>query len=191
MITRRALDHVLRACASITGEKTFVVVGSSAVVATIAEPPPEMLMTREVDLYAPDAPDIDAASDLIDGSIGSGSIFESTFGYAADGVSPGTAVLPQAWRARAIVYSSPNAGGATAVIPTLEDIAAAKLVAWREKDRVWLIAAIAHGIVNPDIIVARFAELPSSAPSGEEMNTRLAVAITGAAAHPAGRRKAP
>lgn len=174
MLTRRALDHVLRACASITGEKLFVVIGASVVVATVDDPPPELLLTREIDLYAPNAFDVDLASDLIDGSIGSGSIFESTFGYAADGVSPHTAVMPTDWETRASSYSSPDSGGAIAIIPSIDDIALSKLVAWREKDRDWIAAAIAHGLADP----ARMAQLARKLPAGDipaaEIRRRLA-----------------
>ncbi|WP_342359057.1 DUF6036 family nucleotidyltransferase [Terrarubrum flagellatum] len=175
MITRRALEHVLRACASITGEKRFVVVGSSGIVAIVDNPPPEMLKTREIDLYAPDASDVERVSDLIDGSIGSGSLFESTFGYAADGVSPGTAVLPADWRTRATIFSSEDSGGATAVIPSINDIALSKLVAWREKDREWIAAAIAHGFADPDQIAGIAASLPPTDTPPEELQRRLAV----------------
>jgi len=94
MMRRARIDHVLRAAAAVTGQSRFVVIGSAAILLRCRAIPADMLMTPKVDLYAPDAPDIDAASDAIEGAIGQGSSFHRKFGYHGDGVSPGTARMP-------------------------------------------------------------------------------------------------
>ena len=51
----------------------------------------------EADLYAAKRPDL---SELISGSLGWESPFDTTFGYHADGVGPDTATLPAGWNDR-------------------------------------------------------------------------------------------
>jgi hypothetical protein len=71
IMQRDKVDHVLRAAASVTGHKVFVLIGSAALIARIKGPTPaSMLMTQEVDIYAFDVDDVDKLSDMIDGSLG-------------------------------------------------------------------------------------------------------------------------
>lgn len=69
---RKKIDHLLRAAASVTGHRTFVLVGSTVVLLRCKNIPADMLMTPEADLYVPDIPDQDDVSDAIEGSIGQG-----------------------------------------------------------------------------------------------------------------------
>lgn len=94
MMRRDRLDHILRAAAGVTGHNTFVLVGSSVIVVRCRNIPGDMLMTREADVYVSHASDIEALSDMIDANIGQGSAFHNRYGYYADGVSPGTSVMP-------------------------------------------------------------------------------------------------
>lgn len=48
---REQLEHVLRAAAAIALEKSFVVVGSQAVLLAFPNAPAELLLSNEVDLY--------------------------------------------------------------------------------------------------------------------------------------------
>lgn len=99
MIMRRnKIDHILRAAADVTGQRRFVLVGSSALIVQMGRLPAEMMMTPEADIFAPDPEDVEYVSDQIDGSIGRNSAFHQTFGYYGDGVSPETAILPNGWQ---------------------------------------------------------------------------------------------
>ena len=141
--------------------KTFVIVGASAVIArlhgNISAP---MTMTAEVDIYAFDAQNVEDLSDMIDANIGQDSLFHSTFGYYADGVSPETAKMPTDWLTRAVRYNPPEAPGVTAILPDVNDIALAKLVAWREKDIDWLESGIKSGILSLDLMRERSISMP-------------------------------
>jgi len=151
-------------------------VGTGAVIATARHIPVVMMLTEEIDIYAEEATDPGLISDLIDGSIGRDSQFHRTFGYYGDGVSPRTAVMPPDWRNRAVEYVTPD-GLATAICPSAEDIAIAKLCAWREKDQAWLREAFRSGIVKADRVAALLrTELLAEAPAAEELARRLAVA---------------
>jgi hypothetical protein len=149
-------------------------VGTGAIIATARHIPAVMMMTEEIDIYAEDAADISLVSDLIDGSIGRYSLFHKTFGYYGDGVSPSTAVMPLDWRSRAIEYVTAD-GLATAVCPSANDIAIAKLTAWREKDQRWLREALRSGIAKADRIAALLqTDLSPNAPAPDELARRLA-----------------
>ncbi|MBF0374588.1 MAG: hypothetical protein HQL39_14390 [Alphaproteobacteria bacterium] len=143
---RPDLEHVLRAAAAITGEAEFVVVGSTAILAQFPNAPAGLVMSQEADLYPVSHPEL---GDLIEGTIGRDSPFHGTFGYYADAVGPETAKLPRDWRSRAIRLAGPATGGATAWCPEVHDLAAAKLVAGREKDVDWVRGAVAAGLVAP------------------------------------------
>jgi hypothetical protein len=176
MLRRSDIDHILRAAASLSGCRRFVMVGTGAVIATAKHIPVVMMLTEEIDIYAEDAPDPGLVSDLIDGSIGRDSQFHRTFGYYGDGVSPRTAIMPSDWRSRAVEYVTPD-GLVTAVCPSAEDIALAKLCAWREKDQTWLREAFRSGVAKADRVAALLRTgLPAEAPGPDELARRLTVA---------------
>jgi hypothetical protein len=177
MLRRSDIDHILRAAASLSGHNRFVMVGTGAVIATARHIPVAMMLTQEIDIYAEAATNIELISDLIDGSIGRYSQFHRTFGYYGDGVSPRTAIMPLDWRSRAVEYVTPE-GLATAICPSANDIAVAKLCAWREKDQVWLREAFHSGVVNADQVAALLrSELPAEAPVPDELARRMAAAV--------------
>jgi hypothetical protein len=166
IMQRNKVDHVLRAAASITGHKAFVLIGSAALIARIKGPTPAgMLMTQEVDIYASDVDNVEELSDMIDGSIGQNSPFHTSFGFYADGVSPETAKMPSDWMDRATKYSSPACEGVTAIVPDENDLALAKLVAWREKDIDWLRAGVVHRILSLDVMESRLDRMPPGDPA--------------------------
>lgn len=149
-------------------------VGTGAVIATARHVPAAMMLTREIDIYPDGSADPDAISDLIDASIGHDSLFDRTFGYCG-GVGPRTAIMPMDWRTRAIEYRTPN-GEATALCPSAEDVAIAKLCAWREKDQSWLREAVRARIAALERIEALLTrEMPPEAPAADELLRRLRV----------------
>jgi hypothetical protein len=173
VLRRCDIDHILRAAASLTNHPRFVVVGTGAVIITARHIPASMMMTEEIDLYAEDVADSQLLSDLIDGTIGHGSLFHRTFRYYGDGVSPETAIMPPDWRSRATEYGTPD-GSATAICPSPDDIAVAKLCAWRDKDQTWLREAIESGLVDHRRLAAlTTARLPDAAPELMERQRRV------------------
>jgi hypothetical protein len=149
---RHELEHVLRACAGITGKDRFIVVGSQAVLGQFPDAPEELLVSREADLYCPDDP---AATDLIDGSIGELSPFDQTFRYYAHGVGAETAVLPSGWEQRLVPLQTEMTGGATGCCLEVHDLAVSKLVAGREKDLRFVSALIRHRLADPATVRER------------------------------------
>jgi hypothetical protein len=181
MLRRPQIDHILRAAAAVTNHTRFVVVGTGAVIMASRRPvPASMMMTEEIDLYPDGVDDPDPVSDLIDGTIGQGSLFHRTFKYYGDGVSPGTAIMPLDWRSRAIEYHGPAAPGVIALCPDPNDVAIAKLCAWRDKDIAWLRDALVAGIVGVAAMRQQLgAGLPAEAPPAVEVERRLSALVAG------------
>lgn len=154
-MTRDQFEHIVRASAAITGGVEFVLVGSQAVLGQFPEAPLDLRQSMELDLFTTRDP-VDA--DLIDGSIGEGSPFHQTFGYYAHGVGAETATLPSGWTKRAIRVQTPRMGGATAICPEIHDLLASKLVAGRDKDLAFILAALHHQLADLGTLRVRLAE---------------------------------
>lgn len=147
------LLHVIRAAADISGEKSFVVVGSQAVLLALQEPDAGLTLSDEIDLYPAMAPE---KSDVIDGAIGALSLFHETHGYHADGVSPDTAVMPPDWMSRASLQYFDDL---TVICPELHDLCVSKCVAGREKDGDFVRILLRGGHVAIDTLTQRIAQL--------------------------------
>lgn len=151
------LLHVLRAAADISGEKSFVIVGSQAVLLLQEALDERLTMSDEVDLYPGNAPE---KSEAIDGAIGVLSPFHDEFGYHADGVGPETAVMPQDWIDRATLHYF---GELTAICPELHDLCVSKSVAMREKDAEFVRLLLRDGHIAIDMLVQRIEQLDRQA----------------------------
>ena len=157
-MTREQLEHVIRAAAAITNERSFVVVGSQAVLLLYPDAHPDLLVSRELDLYAALAPE---KSDLIDGAIGALSRFDETFGYYAGGVGPNTAVMPADWMERATLH---YLGNTTVVCPEMRDRAVSKCVAGREKDARFVSVMLRVGMIELATLEQRIFRLGPNRP---------------------------
>ena len=151
---RGELEHVLRASAAITGHDRFVIVGSQAIHGTIAEPPPALISSIEVDLFTERSPE---DAELIDGSIGEGSPFHETFGYYAHGIPAETATLPGGWRNRLVELRGPGTRGAVGLCLDAHDLAISKAVAGRPKDETFLTQLRRIGVLDSSILMERLA----------------------------------
>ncbi len=172
-MNRLQLEHLIRAAADIADDDELVVVGSQAILGQFPEAPPDLLISMEADLYPRNRPE---RSDLVDGSIGEGSPFHETFGYYAQGVEPGTAVLPPGWEDRLVPVRNANTRGATGWCLEVHDLVLSKLVAGREKDVRFLRVAAAAGLVQQDVLLARLATMTLDVAVRDRMRQRIAAA---------------
>ena len=147
------LAHVLRASAAISNETSFVLVGSQAVLLLLEQPPADLLVSTEINLYPALHPE---KADLIDGAIGANSTFHDTFGYHVDGVSPETASLPNDWMNRAELTCF---GDITAICPDLHDLVVSKRAAGRDKDADFVRTLLANSSVVLTTLLERIAML--------------------------------
>jgi len=162
------IDHLLRAAANVTGQKTFVLVGSGSLIIRRRlrrkSMPADMTITKEIDIYAPHADDIESISEMIDTNIGQGSRFHDEFGYYGDGVSPTTAKMPSDWHARAVDYRGAGCPDVLVIVPDENDVALAKLAAWRDKDQNWLAQGVNYGVLSLKTMIARLDRMPEPNP---------------------------
>jgi hypothetical protein len=151
-MTRAQLEHVIRASAAIAGVRDIVVIGSQAILGAFPSAPPELLVSREADVYPLEHPE---RGDLIDGSIGEGSPFERTFGYYAHGIDDTTAILPEGWRERLIAVAGENTGQSIGWCLEVHDLAIAKYIAGRPKDLDYTRTLAIHGMTSREVLLDR------------------------------------
>lgn len=156
---RGQLEHLLRAASAITDEREFLVIGSQAILGAHPQAPDELTLSVEADLVALNHPE---KWNEIDAVLGELSSFHETFGYYAQGVEIGTAILPAGWRRRVVTVSNDNTHGATGYCLDPHDLVLSKYAANRPKDREFIRACFRHGIVRTEILRERLDELPLS-----------------------------
>jgi len=158
---RDQLEHIVRASAEITGESEVLVFGSQAILCSYddADLPVEAIGSIEADVTF-FADDTREKADAVTGAIGELSLFHETYGVYADGVEIGTATLPPDWRQRAVLFDTPMTKPGRAVCLEPHDLAASKLVAFRDKDLRFVRALIAEGMLDVGLLARRVEALP-------------------------------
>jgi hypothetical protein len=169
-MNRAQLEHLIGAAATISEDDEIIVVGSQSILGQYPNAPSELLISMEADLYPRHRPE---RSDLIDGSIGEGSPFHSTFGYYAQGVGPETAVLAPGWRDRLVPIRSHATRGATGLCLDPHDLVLSKLVAGRDKDREFAAAAVRAGMIDASELRRRLAQLDVDERLREAVSARI------------------
>ena len=169
-MNRSALEHIVRAAATIAEDDEIIVVGSQSILGQFPDAPADLCVSVEADVYPKNRPE---RSDLIDGSIGEGSPFHTTFGYYAQGVGETTATLPPGWKARLVAVRGPGTRGATGLCLEVHDLVISKLVAGREKDLHFARVAGQHALVTEDVLRARLAEMSIDKRLRSAVSTRI------------------
>lgn len=158
---REDLEHIIRAAADITGEHTFVVIGSQAILGQFPHAPAPLLISMEADIHPLKKPELGIQ---IEGAIGRGSFFDRTHGYHADGIERGLPSLPQGWEQRTIPVRNANTNHATGWCLEIHDIAAAKYSATREKDLRYTRHLWEAGMLDPNILAERIRTIHIESP---------------------------
>lgn len=153
-MTRAQLEHVIRAAGTIANVDDLIVIGSQAVLGEFPDAPAEFLVSNEVDVFPREHAE---RADLIDSTIGEGSPFQRAFGYYAHGVGETTAILPQGWRDRLILVTGENTRFVRGWCLEIHDLAIAKYVAGREKDREFTRALARHAMARRELLEQRLA----------------------------------
>lgn len=178
---RDQLEHAIRAACQITNQLEVIVVGSQAILGSYPEYELPMLATRslEVDVLpiTDDNNETIRLADLIVGVAGEFSPFEQQHGFSIDGVDLTTSALPEGWRARLVKVQNANTAAPSGQPRYIgwcldkEDLCVAKLCAFREKDRNFVDALIADGLVDPQVIATRIKTVPGRYRSSIERAT--------------------
>ena len=152
------LEHAIRAACDVSGDTELLIFGSQAILATAPSAPPSLRASIEVDIQAKNFPE---NTDLIDGALGEDSQFHVTHGFYVHGVSIEAATLPEGWAERTVAVFDPvGTKGNTGHCIEAHDLAASKLVAGREKDRIFVTTLLVEGLVDGAILQKRVSLLP-------------------------------
>ena len=167
---REELEHLIRAAADVTDEYEFVVIGSQSILGPIPNPPIELKMSMEADMYPLNAPE---KADLIDGALGEGSPFHETYRYYAQGVGPETPVLPEGWRDRLHRVQTPNTDLKVGHCLSVIDLFMAKAAANRDKDREFDMELLRHGFVKLEDALTMVDSMPVDDKSRRDLRARI------------------
>lgn len=178
---RDQLEHAIRAACQITRQPEVIIVGSQAILATYPENELPRLATRSLEIdvlpITDDNNETMRLADLIVGAAGEFSAFEQLHGFSIDGVDLTTSALPEGWRTRLVKVQNQNTAAPSGHPQYIgwcldkEDLCVAKLCAFREKDRNFVHALIANGLVDPEVIAARVTTVPGRYTSSIERAT--------------------
>jgi hypothetical protein len=147
---KQQVDHVLRAAGRITGERQFIIVGSQSLHGKYPDVADEIVRSIEVDLIAGKRGD---RTEWLN-AIGYMSPFHESFGYYADPVDFATATLPKGWKGRLVTLAPGDTDDVKGLCLDPHDLAIAKYVAAREKDRLFTRALAARGMVSKKRLLA-------------------------------------
>ncbi len=151
---RAEFEHTVRAAGAILGVNQVLVIGSQAIHAATEKIFPEAQRSVETDIAVLEDDD-GSKADIIDGSIGELSIFQETFGYYAQGVTPRTAILPKGWKKRLVRLSTPAMNGVTALCLEAHDLWISKACAYRPKDIEFCKALLKRKLVQKPVLEQR------------------------------------
>lgn len=154
------LEHAIRAACDVAGDTELLIFGSQSILATFPGAPEALRASVEVDVQAKNRPEM---TDFIDGALGQDSMFHATHGFYVHGVSIEVATLPAGWIERTVAVSHPvRARGGIGQCLEAHDLAASKLVAYREKDRVFVATLLSEGLIDDRELLGRIRALPVS-----------------------------
>jgi hypothetical protein len=167
---KQQLEHILRAAGDITGQKQFVIVGSQSLHGKHPDLADDIVMSVEVDLFASKKPD---ATEMLN-EIGVDSLFHLTHGYYADPVDEGTAKLPRGWKGRLVNLPAGNTGEVRGLCLEPHDLAIAKYVARREKDKIFTRELARRGLLDREKLLALLEQTPVSPAEKDRIRADIA-----------------
>lgn len=131
-MNRAELEHAIRAACDLAQDAEVYVFGSQAIPGQYPDAPAPLRQSMEADIAPKNRPEM---VDPIDAVLGELSQFRQTHGFYVHGVPIEAAVLPTGWDTRAVPVRNASTRGNTGWCLEGHDLAASKLVAYRDKDR--------------------------------------------------------
>jgi len=156
-MTREELEHAIRAACDVASDEELWIFGSQAVLGEFPDPPESLRQSFEVDVAPRNRPE---RADAIDAMLGELSQFHKTYGFYVHGLSIESATLPEGWQARTVAVDGRGVTPATGWCLEAHDLAASKLVAFREKDRRFVRTLIVDRLIDAEKLVDRINLLP-------------------------------
>lgn|GEM_PF-279131 len=154
MANRDQLYHAIRAASRIIEQPGVLIIGSQSILATWAEYelPDIATQSMELDVMPLSDDDMRSVATRIEGAAGEWSDFHFTHGFYLDGVDRNTATLPIDFMDRLVSVMSERTDGYIGYCLDPHDLAVAKLIANRQKDREFVAAIIEAELVDPNLI---------------------------------------
>ncbi len=151
-MNREQLEHAIRAACEISGDDELYVFGSQAILGQFPQADDQLRRSIEVDVSPKNKPN---TVDRIDGALGENSAFHKTHGFYVHGVSIKTAPLPKGWKNRTSKVQDYMDENKIGWCLEVHDLAASKLIAFREKDRVFVRRLLVEKLVKLDTLKDR------------------------------------
>lgn len=159
-MTRRELEHAIRAACDVAGDHELWVFGSQSILGEHPDAPAALRQSMEVDVAPRNHPE---RADEIDGALGELSPFHEMYGFYVHGLSIEAATLPEGWQRRTVAVSGGGRRPANGSCLEAHDLSASKLVAFREKDREFVRTLIVARLVDSETLLQRIRSLPVDA----------------------------
>ena len=151
-MNREQLEHAIRAACDVSGDNELYIFGSQAILGQYPDAHEQLRQSIEVDLTPKNKPE---AVDKIDGALGENSPFHQTHGFYVHGVSLETAALPKGWKERTNKVQDYMDEANIGWCVEAHDLAASKLIAFREKDRVFVRRLLLEDMIDAGKLVKR------------------------------------
>jgi hypothetical protein len=143
------LEEIIRRASSLVKCKEFVLFGSQAVHSLTTEPPVDVLVSRECDIWLDNQPEIEQ---LLRKELGPESQYRDTKGFYLDPLPPDLPLVPLGWKQRLV-----NLNVDDIVLRCLEihDLIVSKLAAGRLKDYEFIASVLMAKLARADEVVSR------------------------------------
>lgn len=151
-MNREQLEHAIRAACTVSVDQELIIFGSQAILGQFPDAPTELRKSIEVDVSPKNRPE---AVDWIDGALGENSQFHKTHGFYVHGVPIETAKLPEGWEKRTNKVQDYMDEKNIGYCIEAHDLAASKLIAFREKDTEFVRRLIIEEMIDVDILLKR------------------------------------
>ena len=147
------LETLFDEARKLTGHTEYVVVGSLSALGIVGggDVPPRMLLSIDVDCYTRQDP---GRIFELRKALGEGSAFEAAHGFYLDPISPNLPTLPAQWEFRLVRVLLKHS--LTVFFLDPNDAAVSKYARGEPRDREWLQAGLAAGLLSAPIIESRF-----------------------------------
>jgi hypothetical protein len=154
-MTREQLEHAIRAACDVVGDHEVFVFGSQSILGQFPEVPAALKMSAEADISPRNR--LDRVEYL--NAIGEDSPFHQAHGFYVHGLPiTEAATLPAGWEERTIAVHATETS--TGLCLEGHDLAASKLVAFREKDREFVLTLLTEEYLSSTTLVERVWRLP-------------------------------
>ena len=165
-LTRIELEHAIRAACDVSGDTEVYVLGSQAILGQYPEAPEELRQSAEADIAPKNHPE---AADSVDAALGELSRFHETHGFYVHGLTMDAATLPEGWEKRVYIVVNANTRENRGICLGAHDLAASKLVAFRDKDRRFVETLISEKMIEGAFLLQLIRQLDIA----EELRVRI------------------